>query len=147
MKQRLKKYVADVENQLRKHNCLHGRAVGAVRIINEKLNKMNESVIIQKLIKTGQMLERGELEYSGAEIDVKYYLEQYEKLNRIKREELELKAKEFDSKLIGFFTILWIVALILWITFAIKGMITEMWITNAFMWIGFFGRILSKKYC
>lgn len=93
------------------------------------------------------MLERGELEYSGAEIDVKYYLEQYEKLNRIKREELELKAKEFDSKLIGFFTILWIVALILWITFAIKGMITEMWITNAFMWIGFFGRILSKKYC
>ena len=38
---------------------------------------MNESVIIQKLIQVGQMLERGELEYSGAEIDTKYYLEQY----------------------------------------------------------------------
>lgn len=55
----------------------NGRAVGAVRIINEKLNKMNESVIIQKLIQVGQMLERGELEYSGAEIDTKHYLEQY----------------------------------------------------------------------
>lgn len=38
---------------------------------------MNESVIIQKLIQIGQMLERGELEYSGAEIDTKHYLEQY----------------------------------------------------------------------
>ena len=38
---------------------------------------MNESVIIQKLIQVGQMLERGELEYSGAEIDTKHYLEQY----------------------------------------------------------------------
>lgn len=47
------------------------------RIINDKLNKMNESVIIQKLIQVGQMLERGELEYSGAEIDIKHYLEQY----------------------------------------------------------------------
>ena len=55
----------------------NGRAVGAVRIINEKLNKMNESVIIQKLIQVGQMLERGELKYSGAEIDTKHYLEQY----------------------------------------------------------------------
>lgn len=55
----------------------NGWAVGAVRIINEKLNKMNESVIIQKLIRVGQMLERGELEYSGAEIDTKHYLEQY----------------------------------------------------------------------
>ena len=55
----------------------NGRTVGAVRIINEKINKMNESVIIQKLIQVGQMLERGELEYSGAEIDTKHYLEQY----------------------------------------------------------------------
>lgn len=38
---------------------------------------MNESVIIQKLIQVGQMLERGKLEYSGAEIDTKHYLEQY----------------------------------------------------------------------
>lgn len=38
---------------------------------------MNESVIIQKLIQVGQMLERGELEYSGAEADTKHYLEQY----------------------------------------------------------------------
>lgn len=38
---------------------------------------MNESVIIQKLIEVGQMLERGELEYSGAEADTKHYLEQY----------------------------------------------------------------------
>ena len=38
---------------------------------------MNESIIIQKLIQVGQMLERGELEYSGAEIDTKHYLEQY----------------------------------------------------------------------
>lgn len=38
---------------------------------------MKESVIIQKLIQVGQMLERGELEYSGAEIDTKHYLEQY----------------------------------------------------------------------
>lgn len=38
---------------------------------------MNESVIIQKLIQVGQMLERGELEYSGAEIDTKHFLEQY----------------------------------------------------------------------
>lgn len=37
---------------------------------------MNESVI-QKLIQVGQMLERGEIEQSGAEIDAKYYLEQY----------------------------------------------------------------------
>lgn len=55
----------------------NGRAVCAVRIINEKLNKMNESIIIQKLIQVGQMLERGKLEYSGAEIDTKHYLEQY----------------------------------------------------------------------
>lgn len=38
---------------------------------------MNESVIIQKLIQVGQMLERGELEYSGAEADIKHYFEQY----------------------------------------------------------------------
>lgn len=38
---------------------------------------MNESVIIQKLIQVGQMLERGELEYSGAEADTKYYLDRY----------------------------------------------------------------------
>lgn len=60
----------------------NGRAVGAVRIINDKLNKMNESVIIQKLIQVGQMLERGELEYSGAEIDTKHYLEQYAALRQ-----------------------------------------------------------------
>lgn len=41
---------------------------------------MKESVIIQKLIQVGQMLERGELEYSGAEIDTKHYLEQYVEL-------------------------------------------------------------------
>lgn len=38
---------------------------------------MNESIIIQKLIQVGQMLERGKLGYSGAEIDTKHYLEQY----------------------------------------------------------------------
>lgn len=38
---------------------------------------MNESVIIQKLIQVGQMLERGELEWSGAEADTKHYLAQY----------------------------------------------------------------------
>lgn len=43
---------------------------------------MNESVIIQKLIQVGQMLERGELEYSGAEIDTKHYLEQYAALRQ-----------------------------------------------------------------
>lgn len=43
---------------------------------------MNESVIIQKLIQVGQMLERGELEYSGAEADTKYYLEQYAALRQ-----------------------------------------------------------------
>lgn len=48
---------------------------------------------------------------------------------------------------LGFFTILWIVALILWITFVVKGMITEMWIANAFMWIGVFGRSWSKNGC
>ena len=53
-----------------------------MRIINDKLNKMNESVIIQKLIQVGQMLERGELEYSGAEIDTKHYLEQYVALSQ-----------------------------------------------------------------
>lgn len=48
---------------------------------------------------------------------------------------------------LSFFTILWIVALILWITFVVKGMITEMWIANAFMWIGVFGRMWSKNCC
>ena len=48
---------------------------------------------------------------------------------------------------LGFFTILWIVALILWITFVVKGMITEMWIANAFMWIGVFGSSWSKNCC
>lgn len=48
---------------------------------------------------------------------------------------------------LGFFTILWIVALILWITFVVKGMITEMWIANAFMWTGVFGRSWSKNCC
>lgn len=46
---------------------------------------------------------------------------------------------------LGFFTILLIVALILLITFLVKGMITEMWIANAFMWIGVFGRSWSKN--
>lgn len=48
---------------------------------------------------------------------------------------------------LGFFTILLIVALILLITFLVKGMITEMWIANAFMWIGVFGRSWSKNCC
>ena len=48
---------------------------------------------------------------------------------------------------LGFFTILWIVALILWITFVVKGMITEMWIANVFMWIGVFGVSWSKNCC
>jgi len=43
---------------------------------------MNESVIIQKLIQVGQILERGELEYSSAEADIKYYLEQYAALRQ-----------------------------------------------------------------
>lgn len=43
---------------------------------------MNKSVIIQKLIQVGQMLERGELEYSGAEADTKHYLEQYSELRQ-----------------------------------------------------------------
>lgn len=43
---------------------------------------MKESVIIQKLIQVGQMLERGELEYSGAEEDTIYYLEQYAALHQ-----------------------------------------------------------------
>lgn len=38
---------------------------------------MKESVIIQKLIQVGQMLERGKLEYSGAEADTIYLLDQY----------------------------------------------------------------------
>lgn len=46
---------------------------------------------------------------------------------------------------LGFFSILWVVALVLWVTFVIKGMITEMWIANAFMWIGVFGRSWSKN--
>lgn len=43
---------------------------------------MNESVIIQKLIQVGQMLERGQLEYSGAEADIKHYLEKYAALRQ-----------------------------------------------------------------
>ena len=43
---------------------------------------MNESVIIQKLIQVGQMLERSELEYSGAEADTKHYLEKYVALHQ-----------------------------------------------------------------
>lgn len=43
---------------------------------------MDESVIIQKLIQVGQMLERGELEYIGAEFDTKHYLEQYAALSQ-----------------------------------------------------------------
>lgn len=43
---------------------------------------MNELVIIQKLIQVGKMLERGELELSGAETDIKYYLEQYTALRQ-----------------------------------------------------------------
>lgn len=43
---------------------------------------MNESVIIQKLIQVGQMLERGELEYSSAEAGIKHYLEQYAALRQ-----------------------------------------------------------------
>jgi hypothetical protein len=46
---------------------------------------------------------------------------------------------------LGFFSILWVVALVLWVTFVIKGMITEMCIANAFMWIGVFGRSWSKN--
>lgn len=46
---------------------------------------------------------------------------------------------------LGFFSILWVVALVLWVTFVIKGMITEMLIANAFMWIGVFGRSWSKN--
>lgn len=43
---------------------------------------MKESVIIQKLIQVGQMLERGQLEYSGAEADTIYLLEQYSALRQ-----------------------------------------------------------------
>jgi hypothetical protein len=43
---------------------------------------MNESVIIQKLIQVGQMLQPDELEYSSAEADIKYYLEQYAALRQ-----------------------------------------------------------------
>jgi hypothetical protein len=43
---------------------------------------MKESVIIQKLIQVGQMLERGQLEYSGAEADTIYLLEQYAALRQ-----------------------------------------------------------------
>ncbi|MDP2058860.1 MAG: hypothetical protein U1C58_06125 [Flavobacteriaceae bacterium] len=45
----------------------------------------------------------------------------------------------------GFFSILWIVVLALWITFLTKGKMTEMWIANAFMWIGVFGLSWSKN--
>lgn len=38
---------------------------------------MKKSVIIQKLIKVGQMLERGKLEYSGAEAHTIHLLKQY----------------------------------------------------------------------
>lgn len=38
---------------------------------------MDESTIIQKLIQVGQMFERGQLEWCGAEIDIKYYLKKY----------------------------------------------------------------------
>lgn len=41
---------------------------------------MNESIIIQKLIQVGVYLEKGQLEYSGAEADVAHLLEQYIKL-------------------------------------------------------------------
>lgn len=44
---------------------------------------MKESVIIQKLIEVGQMLERGELEYSGAEADTIYLLERYSELRKL----------------------------------------------------------------
>lgn len=37
---------------------------------------MNDKEIIQKLIQVGQMLERGVIETSGAELDTKYYIEQ-----------------------------------------------------------------------
>jgi len=43
---------------------------------------MKETVIIQKLIQVGQMLERGQLEYSGAEADTIYLLDQYAALRQ-----------------------------------------------------------------
>lgn len=43
---------------------------------------MKESVIIQRLIQVGQMLERGQLEYSGAEADTIYLLERYAALRQ-----------------------------------------------------------------
>lgn len=54
---------------------------------------MNESIIIQKLIQVGQMLERGELEFSGAEIDTKHYLDKYLNLKKPSKDEL-LKTKK-----------------------------------------------------
>lgn len=66
---------------------------------------MNESVIIQKLIQVGQMLERGELEYSGAEADTKHYLEQYVALcpplisGSLPLDEPYTKSEEFNEKL------------------------------------------------
>ena len=71
---------------------------------------MKESVIIQKLIQVGQMLERGELEYSGAEADIKHILEQYAALRQppvmVRSEQLPcshcgrpLKEHSKDSKL------------------------------------------------
>lgn len=41
--------------------------------------KNNTSIIVQKLLLTGQHLERGLIEYSGAEADVLFLLEEYKK--------------------------------------------------------------------
>lgn len=46
---------------------------------------MTESTIIQKLIHVGIHLEAGNIEYSGAEADVKYLLEEYLKLKNNER--------------------------------------------------------------
>lgn len=38
---------------------------------------MNKSVLIQKMIQVGVYLERGQLEYSGAEADMESYIKEY----------------------------------------------------------------------
>lgn len=57
---------------------------------------MNRSVIIQKMIQIGVLLEKGHTEYSGAEIDANILLDEILSGKKIIKDELEKPICEHD---------------------------------------------------
>jgi hypothetical protein len=57
---------------------------------------MNRSLIIQKMIQIGVLLEKGHVEYSGAEIDANILLDEILSGNKITKDEVEKNICEHD---------------------------------------------------